>query len=326
MRGGWFLLPATAFLTASLMCVHPLYAQPAPPRPVLAQQAATPAQSTPQAPSLLAALNATVLPDAKVVDALQKALDDGAWPTGAEAASLSDCLARNAEALAAFRRAAEAGACDLPVDETPLRQSLARLRLALALTLLDGLRASAEHHPETVDADLHTLAAATRMLIAAPATPPRVVGLSVITRMAALAKRAGSPMPSLSLPTAAELAAFEKAQYLAVAARAGASDRGLEPHVLRAAQALASEYIDPLARPTSAADAEALSDRFTTMYSEHGSRYRDMTPTQVTEMIPMPVPPPDKLGRTVAEVVLCRRYLDTRLLFRLYGEAVKALR
>lgn len=317
-------------MAASLMCARPLFAQPIPPRPLFGPQAAPPhlqlAQSAPQqSPSVSAALNATVLPEPKVLDALQRALDEG-WPAPSDAAPLVDALARNAEALAAFRRAVEAGACDLPVDGNALRQSLSRLRLALALTLLDGLRACAEQQPETVTADLNTLAAAARALIAAAVTPPRVVGLSVIPRMVALAKRAGRPTPGLSLPPAPDLAAFEKAQYLAAAARAGASDRSLEPHVVRAADALATEYIDPLARPLSAADAEALSDRFTTMYSQHGSRYRDMDPRQVTEMIPMPVPPPAQLGRTVAEVVLCRRYLDTRLLFRVYGEAVKALR
>lgn len=339
LRGGWFLLCAAARATVGVtVCLamvsfsdtRPAFAQPpAPHRPALAQPGDPPrpllAQAaTPSCPSLSAALATVVSPDPPVVDVLQKALD-GAWPAPSDAAPLIDCLARNTEGLAAFRHAVADGVCDLPVDGSALRPSLSRLRLALALTLLDGLRASAEHHPETVEADLATLAAATRMLVAAPVTPLRVVGFSIVPRMAALAKRAGCPVPAVSLPSVADLAAFEKSKYLAAAARAGASDRGLEPHIVRAATALATEYIDPLARPLTAAEAEALADRFTTMYSEHGSRYRDMDPSQVTEMIPMPVPSPETLGKMVAEVVLCGRYLDTRLLFRVYGEARKAL-
>ena len=303
-RRGWFVLCGWLLLT----CAGPVVAQTSP------------------RPSLTAALNAIVVPDAKVVDALQKALDDCAWPTGPDAAPLAATLDVNVPAIEAFDLAVEQGVCDLPLEGKPLRQALTRLRLALALVLADGLRAVAEHRPDAVERDLRVVAAAVRTLVAAPATPLRIVGLSVVARMVALARRASCPVPAVSLPSVGDLATFEKAQYLAAAARAGESDRSLDPHIRSAAANLAATYFDPLIRPLSAFEAEALSDRFTALYSVLGGRYREMDPRQVTDMIPMPVPPAAELGKTVAEVVLCGRYLDTGLLLRVYGEAMKALR
>lgn len=306
----------------TLMCVAPVLAdsRPTPPASTLPSAVASPVAGA--LPAVLAAFEA---PSKAVVDALQRALDDG-WPSGPDAVLLGEVLTRNAGAIEAFRHAVDGGTWVPPhSSQATLREALTRLRLAIAFLIIDGMRAASAGQTETAARDLQAAATVARTLVAVPFTPLRIVGFSACARAAAFARRAGLSLPVVALPSAADLVSSEKAQFLDAAEQAARLDGSLRPHVLTAAARLAETYYDPLGRPRSAAEAEALQERFVALYSELGSRYGEMEPRKVLELIPVPVPPPPRLGETVAAVVLCRRYLDTRQLLRLRDEAAKAL-
>ncbi|NDD30989.1 MAG: hypothetical protein EB084_22265, partial [Proteobacteria bacterium] len=93
------------------------------------------------APTLSSVLETVVPPQSAAArDAVQNVIDHG-WPSPAAAQPVEAWRAAGRNVIEGLRLVADRGAFDLRVDDARLRSSrntLTRLRLAVALTLVDG--------------------------------------------------------------------------------------------------------------------------------------------------------------------------------------------
>lgn len=274
------------------------------------------------------ALGLIVGPDKETMDLVQRVVDEG-WTGATPARPLDELLRRNEPALDALQRAADCPDCDFRGGGlVGSRVQLSAFRLVLALAIVRG-----ERGLPAAGRDARTLLSVGRHLLGSRATGLRIIGAAAISRGSALAGRVegsdrgalGAWLQTYALAPPSEVVQGEKTRYLDMAADAARTDASLAPHAQRAALALAADFYDPLLRPLAPAEAEALQSRFEALYTKLGNRYGQMDPRKVTELIPLPAPPPQQLGEAMAGLVLCSAWPDARMLVKRYAEALKKL-
>jgi hypothetical protein len=256
-----------------------------------------------------------VRPDAQTIDALQSALDKG-WP--ADPAPLLAALKTYRAAIEGLRSATAQ-----PLPRLSAEQ-LATLRLAVGLTLVDGMGALARGEADLATRDTVAVLTLGVGLVHGKDVGEQVVGAGCISRAASLGARlppsdALRAAAAASLPTLSAIREAERTRFLDAAHKAAEADRSLAPHVEKAARSLADEYYGP-----DASD-EKVRARFDVLATRIGNVYGVLDPARVTSMLPIPAPPPDRLGADVAAVVLCIHWPDARLLLVRYGEALGQL-
>lgn len=281
------------------------------------------------APTLSSVLETVVPPQSAAArDAVQNVIDHG-WPSPAAAQPVEAWRAAGRNVIEGLRLVADRGAFDLRVDDARLRSSrntLTRLRLAVALTLVDGEQAIAVHERDRAARDVQTATRVGEALVSGDCAPLRIVGLSTLTRALALARRAGISAPPVTLPAATAVIATERSRFLAAVERATAVDATLAAPMRAAATALALEYYDALAREATLARLDALVGPFDTLYTRVAIRYTDFDPRIALQQIPPPPPTNAQLGRDMATLVFCSIWLDSRQLLRALIDTGRAMR